>query len=76
MQPYLFVVNKFLQDHARPQVALGPLVSGVRKGLEKYQRDENPTPERTPTTTRTRGVVHLRRRRAHALLGPLGLTGP
>jgi len=48
MQPYLSAINKFLQDHARPPVALGPLVSGVRKGLEKCQRDDNPTPERLP----------------------------
>ena len=43
MQPYLSAINKFLQDHARPPVALGPLVSGVRKGLEKCQRDSTPT---------------------------------
>ena len=48
MQPYLSAINKFLQDHARPPVALGPLVSGVRKGLEKCQRDASPTPERLP----------------------------
>ncbi len=48
MQPYLLAINKFLQDHARPPVALAPLVSGVPKGLEKCQRDDNPTPERLP----------------------------
>ena len=48
MQPYLSAINKFLQDHARPPVALGPLVSGVRKGLEKCQRDSTPTEERLP----------------------------
>jgi len=48
MQPYLSAINKFLQDHARPPVALGPLVLGVRKGLEKCQRDDNLTPERLP----------------------------
>jgi len=48
MQPYLSAINKFLQDYARPPVALGHLVSGVRKGLEKCQRDNNPTPERLP----------------------------
>ena len=47
MQPYLSAINKFLQDHARPREAIGPQVSGVRKGLEKCQRD-NPTPERLP----------------------------
>ena len=29
-------------------MALGPLVSCVRKGLEKCQWNENPTPERLP----------------------------
>jgi hypothetical protein len=48
MQPYLSAINKFLQNHARPPVALGPLVSGVRKGLEKCQRGNNPTPGRLP----------------------------
>ncbi len=48
MQPYLSAINKFLQDHARPLVALGPVVLGVRKSLEKCQRDEDPTPERLP----------------------------
>jgi len=48
MQPYLSTINKFLQDHARLPVAIDPLVSSVRKGLEKCQRDENPNPERLP----------------------------
>ena len=48
MQPYLCAIDKFLQDHARSLVALGPLVTCVRKGLEKCQRDENSTPERLP----------------------------
>ncbi len=46
LQPYLFAINKFLQDNARPPGALGPLVLGVRKGLEKCQRDGNPTTKR------------------------------
>ena len=45
MQPYLFSINKFLQDHALPPVALGPLVSGVRKGLENCQEDLDPLPQ-------------------------------
>jgi hypothetical protein len=48
MQPYLSAINKFLQDHARPLDTLGPLVSCVRKGFEKCQRDKNPTPEHLP----------------------------
>ncbi len=39
LQPYLFSINKYLQDHALPPVALGTLVSGVRKGLENCQED-------------------------------------
>ena len=48
MHPYLSAISKFLQDHARPSVALGPLVSSVRKALEKCQRDASPTLERLP----------------------------
>ncbi len=48
MQPYLSAINKFLQDHARRPVAPGPLVLGVRKGLEECQHDDKPTPERLP----------------------------
>ncbi len=33
LQPYLSAINRYLQDHARAPVALGPLVAGVRKGL-------------------------------------------
>ena len=76
MQPYLSVINKLLQDHARPPVALGPLVVRVRKGLEKGQRDENPTLERLPLRTRPRGVVHPGTHQARVLLGPLGPSGP
>jgi hypothetical protein len=39
LQPYLPSINKYLQDHALPLVALGPLVSGFRKGLENFQED-------------------------------------
>ncbi len=51
MQPFLSSIHKFLQDHARPPLALGPLVAGVRKALEKCQRDENFTPKRLPLPT-------------------------
>ena len=44
MQPCLSAINKFLQDHAHPLVAIGPMVASLRKGLEKCQRDKNPTP--------------------------------
>ena len=33
LHPYLSAINRYLQDHAREPVALGPLVAGVRKGL-------------------------------------------
>ena len=50
-QPYLSAISMFLQDPTRPPEALGPLVSGVRKGLEKCHRDINPTPKRSPLPT-------------------------
>ena len=37
MQPYLSYINKYLQDHALPLVAIGYLVSRVRKGLANCQ---------------------------------------
>ncbi len=48
LQPYLSAINKFLQDHARPPVALGPLVAGVRKVLANSQEDTAHLPDRVP----------------------------
>jgi hypothetical protein len=48
LQPYLSAINRLLQDHARPPVALGPLVSGVRKGLANCQLDTAPQVKRLP----------------------------
>ena len=48
LQPNLSSTNKYLQDHALPPVALGPLVSGVRKGLAKCHEDQAPLPQRLP----------------------------
>ena len=48
LQPYLSAINRWLQDHARPPVALGPLVTGVRKGLANCQLDKRPLPKRLP----------------------------
>ena len=48
LQPYLSSINKYLLDHALPPVALGPLVSGVRKGLANCQEDLAPQPQRLP----------------------------
>jgi hypothetical protein len=48
VKPYLSSINKYLQDHALPPVALGPLVSGVRKGLENCQEDMRRLPQRLP----------------------------
>ena len=48
LQPYLSAINKYLLDHALPPVALGPLVSGVRKGLANCQEDLAPQPQRLP----------------------------
>ena len=48
LQPYLSAINRFLTDHERAPVALGPLVSDVRAGLKNSQRDMNPAPARLP----------------------------
>ncbi len=45
LQPYCSATNRYLQDHAHPPVAIGPLVSGVRKGLANSQEDAAPLPE-------------------------------
>ncbi len=47
-QHYLSVINKFLLDHGKPPVAIGAMITGVRKGLANCQRDPAPTPERLP----------------------------
>ena len=48
LQPYLSAINRLLMDHALPPVALGPLVTGVRKGLSNCQEDSYPRPQRLP----------------------------
>ena len=44
LQPYLFAINKFLLDHGKLPIALGPMIDGVHKGLAYCQRDMAPTP--------------------------------
>ena len=44
LQPYLSAINRLLLDHALPPVALGPLVTGARKGLSNCQEDSQPRP--------------------------------
>jgi hypothetical protein len=48
LKPYLSAINNFLLDHGKPPVALGLMVSGVRKGLANFDTDLAPTPERLP----------------------------
>jgi len=48
LQPYLFSINKYLQDHALPPVALGPLVSGDHKELANCKEDMAPLPQQLP----------------------------
>ena len=48
LQPYLSVINRFLGDHARPPMALGPMITSVRKGLASCQQDLAQTHERVP----------------------------
>ena len=48
LEPYLPIINTLLLDHALPPVALGPLVTGDRKGLANCQEDFEPRPQRMP----------------------------
>ena len=48
LQTYLSDINKVLLDHGMPPVALGPMITGVGKGLASGLRDLVPTPERLP----------------------------
>ena len=48
LQPYLSAINRFLLDHARAPMALGPMITSVKKGLANCQQDLAPTPERVP----------------------------
>ncbi len=41
-------INRYLKDHARAPVALGPLVADVRKGLANSQEDTRLLQERVP----------------------------
>eukprot|EP00873_Tetraselmis_striata_P010120 jgi/Tetstr1/430384/TSEL_020194.t1 len=51
LQPYLSAVNNFFKDHGREPMALGDLVSGVRKGLAASQVTLNPELMRAPLPT-------------------------
>eukprot|EP00873_Tetraselmis_striata_P036045 jgi/Tetstr1/456309/TSEL_043065.t1 len=48
LQPYLSAVNNFFKDHGREPMALGDLVSRVRKGLAASQVTLNPELMRAP----------------------------
>jgi hypothetical protein len=50
LQPYLSAINKFLQDHDKTQVALGPINDNRRPQeiITNCQRDLAPKPERLP----------------------------
>ncbi len=48
LQPYLSAINRFLANHARAPMALAPLVTSGRTGLEKCQQDLAPSRERVP----------------------------
>eukprot|EP00873_Tetraselmis_striata_P023802 jgi/Tetstr1/444066/TSEL_003306.t1 len=52
LQPYLSAVNNFFKDHAREPMALGDLVSRVRKGLAASQVTLNPELMRAPFPAR------------------------
>ena len=48
LHPYISAINRFLQDHGRPPVALGPLVADVRAGIKNSQVALQPPPARIP----------------------------
>jgi hypothetical protein len=48
IQPYLSIINLFLSDHARAPMALGPMITNVKKGLASCHQDLVPTPELVP----------------------------
>eukprot|EP00873_Tetraselmis_striata_P019581 jgi/Tetstr1/439845/TSEL_028256.t1 len=76
LQPYLSAVNNFFKDHGREPMALGDLVSRVRKGLAASQVTLNPELMRAPLPAR---VVLKALTLAKALpleLGPTWGTDP
>eukprot|EP00873_Tetraselmis_striata_P002065 jgi/Tetstr1/422329/TSEL_013172.t1 len=76
LQPYLSAVNSFFKDHGREPMALGDLVSRVRKGLAASQVTLNPELMRAPLPAR---VVLKALTLAKALrleLGPTWGTDP
>jgi len=48
LQSYMSTINMYIQYHALHRVAIGPLVSGVRKGLAYCQNDIAPLQGRVP----------------------------
>eukprot|EP00873_Tetraselmis_striata_P014674 jgi/Tetstr1/434938/TSEL_023934.t1 len=52
LHPYLSAVNNFFKDHGREPMALGDLVSRVRKGLAASQVTLNPELMRAPLPAR------------------------
>eukprot|EP00873_Tetraselmis_striata_P005540 jgi/Tetstr1/425804/TSEL_016183.t1 len=76
LQPYLSAVNNFFKDHGREPMALGDLMSRVRKGLAASQVTLNPELMRAPLPAR---VVLKALTLAKALrleLGPTWGTDP
>ena len=53
LQPYLSAINRFLGDHGKEPVALGPLVARARQGLKLQQLDSAPAPVRVPLPAET-----------------------
>eukprot|EP00873_Tetraselmis_striata_P025113 jgi/Tetstr1/445377/TSEL_003390.t1 len=76
LQPYMSAVNNFFKDHGREPMALGDLVSKVRKGLAASQVMLNPDLMRAPLPA---GVVLKALTLAKALwleMGPTWGTDP
>ena len=71
LTPYLSAINRFLQDHALPLVALGSFVARVRKGLANCQIDTAPLPEWLPLPAPVAfAILELGERFSSRLRGP------
>jgi hypothetical protein len=51
LQPYLSAINKFLLDHGKPPVVMGPLIDGVLNSMANCQLNLPPTLERVALPT-------------------------
>ena len=71
LQPYLSAINRFLSDHARAPMALGPMISSSRKGLANLSTRPRPHARASAyTSPRRPGDTNISREAARD--GPMG----